>query len=220
MLDSGVADREPQEAGMVSTIAPWAEPVPGVERVVTADELLHWPEDPRFPWQYELVAGRLVRMAPTGGEHSDVAGNFYFALRSFSKAHGGVVTAPETGFRLTSPGEEDTVLASDAAYLSPARAAQLPPSGSPERKQYFRVPPDLAVEVASPDQHRPELAAKARLYLAAGVQMVLIAWPGRREVDVWRPGSGEPVATLGINDVLDGLDVVPGFVYRVADLFA
>ena len=204
---------------MVSTIAPWAEPVPGLERVVTADELLRWPEDPRFLWHYELVARRLVRMAPTGGEHSDVAGNFYFALRSFGKAHGGVVTAPETGFRLTRPSEEDTVLAPDAAYLSPARAAQLPPPGSLERKQYFRVPPDLAVEVASPDQHRPELAAKARLYLAAGVRLVWVAWPGRREVDEWRPGSDEPVTTLGVNDVLDGQDVLPGFTYRVAALF-
>ena len=205
---------------MVSTVAPWAEPVPGIERVVTADELLRWPEDPRFPWRYELVAGRLVRMAPTGGEHSDVAGTFYFALRSFSNAHVGVATAPETGFRLSRRGEEDTVLAPDAAYLSPARAAQLPPPGSPERKQYFRVPPDLAVEVPSPDQYRPEMAAKARLYLALGVRMVLIAWPGRREVDVWRPGSDEPVATLGVDDVLDGQDVVPGFTYPVAALFA
>ncbi len=206
---------------MVSTVVPWAEPVPGIDRTVTADELLHWPEDPQFPWRYELVAGRVVRMAPTGGEHSDVAGDFYFALRSFSRAHGlGVVTMPETGFRLPRPGEEDTVLAPDIAFIGAERAAQLPPPGSPERKQYFRVPPDLAVEVASPDQHRPEMAAKARLYLAAGVRLVWIAWPGRREADVWRPGSDGPVATLGVDDVLDGQDVVPGFTYSVAALFA
>ena len=70
---------------MVSTIAPWAEPVPGVERHVTADELLHWPEDPHYPWRYELVAGRLVRMSPTGFEHGEVTLNLSAPLHSFVK---------------------------------------------------------------------------------------------------------------------------------------
>src|SRR4051794_15723796 len=94
--------RPGEEAAMVSTIAPWAEPVPGVDRRVTADELLHWSEDPQYPWRYELVAGRLVRMSPTGGEHSDVSGNIYFALRSFVQPQRlGLLTMPETGFRLS-----------------------------------------------------------------------------------------------------------------------
>lgn len=29
-----------------------------------------------------------------------------------------------------------------------------------------------------------------------------------------------PVATLGIGDILDGLDVIPGFTYPLAKLFA
>lgn len=37
--------------------------------------------------------------------------------------------------------------------------------------------PDLAVEVASPDQYRPEMAAKARIYLDAGVPLVWVVWP-------------------------------------------
>ena len=50
--------------------------------------------------------------------------------------------------------------------------------------------------------------------------LVWIAWPGRREVDVWRLGSDEPVATLGVDDALDGQDSVPGFTSPVAALFA
>lgn len=64
------------------------------------------------------------------------------------------------------------------------------------------------------------MAAKARLYLALGVRMVWIAWPGRREVDVWRAGSDEPVTTLQVGDTLDGADVIPGFRYPVTNLFA
>lgn len=69
-----------------ATIDPWAEEVPGVDRLVTADELLAWPEDPQFPWQYELVAGRLVRMAPTGLEHWDVTMPFLRAVDRFVEA--------------------------------------------------------------------------------------------------------------------------------------
>jgi hypothetical protein len=49
---------------------------------------------------------------------------------------------------------------------------------------------------------------------------VWIVWPKSRQVDVWRPGAAQPVATLGPGDVLDGLDVLPGFTHPVADLFA
>jgi hypothetical protein len=39
-------------------------------------------------------------------------------------------------------------------------------------------------------------------------------------VDVWRQGTDGPIATLGMGDALDGLDVLPGLTYPVADLFA
>jgi Uma2 family endonuclease len=205
---------------MVSTIAPWAEPVPGVERHVTADELLLWPEDPHYPWRYELVAGRLVRMSPTGGEHSDVSGNIYFALRSFVQPRRlGLITMPETGFRLSQPGQEDTVLAPDIAFISAGRTVALPERGSAGRKRFFEIAPDLAIEVASPDQHRPEMAAKAQQYLAAGVQEIWIIWPGRREVDLWRSARASRIATLKDDDRLAAPELLPGFDFRVADLF-
>jgi hypothetical protein len=36
---------------------------------------------------------------------------------------------------------------------------------------------------------------------------------------MWRPGDEQPSATLRGTDALDGLDVLPGFTYPVADLF-
>ncbi len=205
---------------MVSTIAPWAELVPGVDRLVSAEELLTWPEDPQFAWRYELVAGRLVRMPPTGVEHWDVGVPLFRALDSFSVAHHvGRVTWPDTGFRLSLPNQEEIVLSPDIAFVGAERLASLPARGAPARKGFFPVAPDLAVEIASPDQHRPEMAAKARLYLAGGTRLVWVVWPGRREVDVWQAGADQPLATLRPGDMLDGGDVVPGFTYPVADLF-
>jgi len=205
---------------MVSTIAPWAEPVPGVDRRVTADELLRWPEDPQDPWRYELVAGRLVRMSPTGFEHGEVTLNLSAPLHSFVKRHRlGVVTAAETGYLLSRPYEGDTVFAPGITFISTSRLANQPAPGTSGRRSYLRVAPDLAIEVASPDQHRPEMAVKAQQYLAAGVQQIWNIWPGRCEVDVWRSGSPEPVATLKDDDRLTAPELLPGFDIRVAALF-
>ena len=75
-------------------------------------------------------------------------------------------------------------------------------------------------EVVSPSQYRPEMDAKAQLYLDRGVRLVWIIWPNRQEVDVWRPISPQaPIAILSLGDILDGLDVLPGFTCPLADLF-
>jgi len=199
------------------TLAPWAEPVPDAGPM-TADDLLRLDDT---AWQFELVEGRLIRMAPTGLEHLDVTRKLYRSLDRYVDAHDlGIVTLPDTGFRLTRPGEADTVLSPDIAYVSAARARQLPPPGTPERKKFLPVAPDLAVEVASPDQHHPEMADKARLYLASGVRLVWLVWPSHQQVDIWRPGADQPTATLDPPDTLDGRDVLPGFTYPVADLFS
>lgn len=199
------------------TLAPWAELVPDTGPM-TADDLLRLDD---AAWQFELVEGRLIRMAPTGLEHLDVTRKLYRSLDRYIDAHNlGIVTLPDTGFRLTRPGEADTVLSPDIAYVSAARVRQFPPPGTPERKKFLPVAPDLAVEVASPDQHHPEMADKARLYLASGVRLVWLVWPNNRQVDIWRPGADQPSATLDPPDTLDGLDVLPGFTHPVADLFS
>jgi Uma2 family endonuclease len=60
---------------------------------------------------------------------------------------------------------------------------------------------------------------KAHAWLAAGARLVWVIWPGARQVDVWRMGADEPPATLNAGDLLDGMDVLPGFSFAVADLF-
>jgi Uma2 family endonuclease len=97
--------------------------------------------------------------------------------------------------------------------------ALLPSKDSEEWTRYITIPPDLVIEIPSPDQYRPEMAAKARLYLTLGVRLVWTLWERRKGADVWRPGSDQPVATLSIGDSLDGEDVLPGFTLPLAQLF-
>jgi Uma2 family endonuclease len=197
-------------------LAPWAELVPGMGPM-TVDGLLALPDD-ELGGQYELVEGRLVRMPPSGGQASRIAMRLGAALLAFvDRQHLGAVTGQDGAFDLTRAGDpRPTLLAPDVAYV---RAAGVPPADSPVYARAWPVAPDIAAEVASPNQYRPELGAKARRYLDAGVQLVWVIWPARREVDLWRPGAQEPVQTLTIGDAFDGLDVLPGFTYPLADLF-
>ena len=189
-------------------LAPWAEPV-----LLTADDLLAHAD---HPWRYELVEGRLVRMPPTGYEHGNVALNLLRAIDTAVRDLGRV-SPPETGFLVSRPGEPDTVLAPDLAFIS---AARIPQPGSRDWKGFPRLAPDLVVEIALPTQRPPELAVKARRWLAAGVRLVWVVWHATRQVDAWHPGSDVPSVTLDEMGELDGHEVLPGFTYPVAELFS
>jgi Uma2 family endonuclease len=188
----------------MESIAPWAEPV-----LMTAEELLHLTDD---EWRYELVDGRLVRMSPTGRRHGRIVMRLLAAVHAFVTEQGlGEVLPPETGFWISPPGEPDTVLAPDIAFI---RRGQEPNTAS---QGYPRLAPDLVVEVASPSQGRREMAAKAQRWLDAGVGLVWIVLPQNETVEVRR--HGEPARVLTPDEELSGEDVLPGFVFPPGRLF-
>jgi len=195
------------------TIAPWAEKVPGASPM-TADELLRMPDD--AAWKHELVDGVLVRMSAPGFRHGKLAVRLARVLGNYVDQHALGDVVGDAGFLLSRPGQPDTVLGPDVAYV---RAEHAPMPDAPGSEKYLRIAPDLAAEIVSPDQYKPEMAAKARTYLQAGVRLVWVIWPETKTADVWRHGSDQPITTLTISDTLDDLDVVPGFSYPLADLF-
>jgi Uma2 family endonuclease len=194
-----------------NTLAPWAELVPDVGPM-SVDELAELPEDGY--WRYELVEGHLVRMPPRVGEHGVVTADLLGALGGWVVVHLlGKILAAGTGFQVG----PDTVLAADATFVC---ADRVPPRGSAAWSGYWRLAPDLVAEVVSPSQKRDDIEAKVRAWLDAGVRLAWVVCLDTHEVDVWRPGSAQAVQTLGIGEALDGLDVLPGFTYPLADLFA
>ena len=195
-------------------LAPWAEPVPDSTFPMSVEDLLRLPDDGRT---YELVGGRLVRMPPSGGGASSMTAVLVGALIGYVRPRGlGAITGPDGEFVLSASDEPTTALAPDVAFV---RTDRLPPRDTPEWDRPWRLAPDLAVEIASPNQYRPEMEAKARMYLDAGVKLVWVVWPKLKQVDVWRPGSSQPIATLGAGDALDGLDALPGFTLAVEEIF-
>lgn len=190
-------------------LAPWGEIVPR-DGLMTVDELLALPDDGLM---YELVEGRLVRMAPSGIGASAIGTRLGARLAIFVEDHGlGIVTVADGTYDLGA----GTALAPDVAFV---RAERMLAPDSPLFDKAWPLAPDLAVEVASPNQYRPEMRAKALRYLAAGTRMVWVVWPKYKQVHVWRSAGEQPSATWGIGDVLDGLDVIPGFSFPVARLF-
>ncbi len=184
---------------------------------MTVDELLELPDDAE--WQYEVVDGRLVRMPGSGFDAARIALRLASALLIYVEDHGlGAVTGADGTYNITAPGATlETGLIPDVAFVA---AARMPTPNSPDYQKAPRLAPDLVAEVVSPSQYHPGMNAKALRYLAAGVRLVWLVWPRHQQVEVWRPGSTAPVATLGLGETLDGLDVVPGFTYPLARLFA
>ena len=177
-------------------------------KLTTADELMAMPDDGH---RYELIDGRLHRMAPTGFDHSWIGIEFGRHLGNHVMPRGlGLVVGADAGFFFGH--DPDVVLAPDAAFV---RADRLPPRS--ERIGFLDVIPDLVVEVVSPNDRQSEVDAKIARYLAAGVRLLWIAYPPTRRIAVHRPD--EPATLLQEDDVLDGGDVVPGFRLPVRELF-
>jgi Uma2 family endonuclease len=177
-------------------------------RLVTAEEFARIPDD---DFHYELVEGRVVRMSPPGSRHGALASRFVALLHQHVDSHRlGVVLTP-AGFRLAS--DPDTVREPDVAFV---RAERIPSTGMPDG--FWPGPPDLAIEIRSPGDRRATIQAKVADYLARGVRLVWVVDPKAKTVTVHR-GQSPPVS-LGVDDVIDGSDVVPGFSCRVERFFA
>jgi len=192
-------------------VAPWAEIVPGAGHMTMAT-FLDYPDDDGY--RYELVEGALVRMVGSRPRANRITDLLYRRLGDFVEAHHlGQTTPPDAVYDFEGTGQPDTGLLPDIGFYRAERERLVDPD------EPYPFAPDLAVEVASPKQYRPGMKAKAERYLAGGTSLVWVVWPGRRRVDVWRPGDAAPT-TLDGDDTLDGEAVIPGFKIAVADLFA
>ena len=177
-------------------------------RVITADEL--WGMDDHAG-RYELIAGELISMTPSGHEHSVVSLNVGAVLREYARRTGlGVVGGAEGGFKITS--NPDTVLAPDVSFVSRARI-----QSAGVAKAYFPGAPDLAVEVVSPHDRVSEVDEKVERWLAHGCRSVWVVSPSSRSVVVHHADAKPLVFTK--SEKLEAPDVLPGFVCLVHELF-
>jgi Uma2 family endonuclease len=176
--------------------------------LMTADELLQMPKD---GFRYELIQGELKKMSPAGSLHGSSAMNFAAFLTIYILKHNlGVVFAAETGFKIAV--NPDTVIAPDFAFV---RKENIPATGVP--KGYWLGAPDLAVEVISPSDTKKEIQEKVEQWLTAGAKMVVLIYPSKKTLVVYR--SLTSITTLKENDIFSGDDVIDGLSCKVSDIF-
>jgi Uma2 family endonuclease len=166
---------------------------------------------PQNDARVELVKGEIAAMPPAGYEHGEIAATIGALLHNFVRQRNlGKSYAAETGFTLAR--DPDTVRAPDAAFVAADRVAQ-----QRRRAGFFDGPPDLAVEIVSPDDTDEDMEAKVLDYLRAGTRMVWVARPRTRTITVYR--SLTNIRLLTENDSLEGEDILPGFSINVKDIF-
>ena len=179
-----------------------------VAEPITADELLRLP---RGQLRYELIRGKLITMSPSGSEHGVVTNRLSSRLDQFVSPRSlGLLFGAETGFRLER--HPDTVRAPDIAFISHAK---IPLGGIP--KGYWAGPPELAVEVVSPNDTAREVAEKAADWIRFGARAVWVVDPDSQTVAVYAADGSVKTITQG--ETLDGGDVFPGFRCDVSDIF-
>jgi Uma2 family endonuclease len=168
------------------------------------------PEDettwPAVEGRLEYVGGKIHYMPPGGDVQQDVCIDLATLLGNWVRARPEfLVGGNEAGMLL---GGE--VRAADAAVWTRADAGA-------HTGRFRRVPPVLAVEVAGSDaRDAVELRSKAHWYLDAGVAVVWLVFPQRREVVVVEV-AGEK--TYGESATLPGHARLPGLAPAVAELF-
>jgi Uma2 family endonuclease len=181
-----------------------------LSRTYTADEFEALPDDGN---RYELINGRLQLMPPIGDQHGTITDNLAFFIRIFDPERKLGKVWTNTGFRLNQFFTPEPDLMFIVAHRRP-----------PDSKEALRVIPDLVVEVWSPSQLTKngidkDSLDKIRAYQKAGVKIIWSIHPEKQSVSVYHPDQTDPVTILGLNDELDGENVIPGFKLAVSKLF-
>jgi Uma2 family endonuclease len=176
--------------------------------LTTAEQLLAMAGDGH---RYELVAGDLRMMSPSGWEHGEVVGNLHTLLGNHVRRQKlGKLFGAETGFLIGR--NPDTVRAPDIAFV----AKQHVPAKKPE-EAYWPGAPDLAVEVLSPNDKTGDVDEKIAAWLAAGAAAVWVVDPKLRTVTIYQSTTSVQVKTAG--ELLQDDSVVPGFSCSVDEIF-
>lgn len=161
---------------------------------------------------YEIVNGQPREVEPMGLYENLLASELFAILHQFITQHRLGTPAIETMFQL----KRSPLLQRkpDIAFVSKARR----PRGPIPRQAAWEVAPDLAVEIVSPTNLADEVDSKVVEYFQAGVRLVWVLFPETRRMYVYE--SLERMRAIGVNDQLDGGDILPGFSIRLGDLFA
>jgi Uma2 family endonuclease len=182
--------------------------IPSPGRPWTADDLLALDNDDHH--QYELVQGELRQMSPASPRHSRYEFRLLFAIGKYLEAHPiGEGFPGDAGFEIQS--NPLTIRVPDVAFVLKQR---LPPI---DQGGFWKLAPDLVIEIISPSETAKSIAEKVSDYLQAGTRLLWLVYPERQEVQEYR--LDQPFHIYRIDEELDGREVLPGLRYALRELF-
>ncbi len=179
------------------------------QRVWTEAELEALPDD---GFMHEVVNGELVMSPKNNFEHEKICTRLLVALEVFNQQHRlGAVRGSSAGYWMNNR----NCRAPDISFIPKARLEAL--AFGPSTKRFFPEAPDLAVEILSPSNTRADLDGRLHDFFASGTQIAWIIDPEMERVEICHSLSQRQL--LGSEGFLEGENLLPGFRYRVSDLF-
>lgn len=163
--------------------------------------------------EHELIEGKIEKKTMPGDEHGTIIMKIIYKLALLDPNRKLGKCWTDTNFELET-------------YWNPkpGLAFVVASKVQPTTKKSVKVIPDLVVEVNSPEdlntaKKRERVAQKIAKYQEKGVAIVWLITPATRTVKVYHPNQAEPVQELGINEELDGENIIPGLKIKIAELF-
>lgn len=157
---------------------------------------------------YELVNGVPEEKEMPGARHGMIAARLLVRLGGFVETNQLGVAFTEVNFNL---GRNERI--PDLSFVA---ADRIPAEGIPDG--VWQIPPDLAIEVISPNDLHEKVSNKVLEYLEAGVKQVWIVSPEIRTVTIFR--SMEQVQVFSGDRVLESPDLLPGFHCLLTEIFS
>jgi len=184
----------------------------GIGTAADFDDLL------RVEGKAELIAGRIVRLMPSGDAPSTAAFRIAIRLDEHARRTGIGVAYPDgIGYALDPP------LTSGRQSFSPDASYHIGPRPR-NRMRFLDGAPAFAVEVRSENDYGPaaeaDMAAKRADYSEAGTAVVWDVDPIAATIAVYRADPTRPDAVFGRGDVADAEPAVPGWRIAVDEVFS
>ena len=177
------------------------------QRRMTLEEFLKLPEEEPA---LEFADGEVCQKVSPKLKHSRLQSTFVKRIDGFAEPRKLALSFPE--LRTSFAGK--SYVPDVAVY----RWERIPRTLTGELSEDALVPPDIAVEIASPKRSVNAPVSKCLWYVENGVAIALLVDPQDRSVLAFRPGTSPQV--LRAADPIDLSGVLPGFQLTVHKLFA
>jgi Uma2 family endonuclease len=180
-----------------------------VGSTISLEEFLRQPEIDEHPY-LEYINGKIAAKVSPQKKHGALEKQLMIHIDGYSEPRQLGTTFPE--LRCTFAGRS---MIPDVVFLLDEHIE------TDERGDYLNLtlrPPDIHIEIISPDQGVRKCREKLVFSTANGCRLGWLIDPERETVHVFRPDRH--TRRLPANGVLDGDPVLPGYRLRVAELFS